>query len=91
MTKKAETVLRNDRGQIVTVADRRDLVLRYLKHHAPDGDYTVDGPGIDAVFYRMGGVVYPAAGVIDGVELTPRSREECRAYYEGSEDARDKS
>lgn len=63
-------------GRTVAVGDF-GLTVRMLKHHVEDGDYAIEGPDTDATFYRIGGVVYPSGGVIDGLRVTPRSKEEC--------------
>ena len=73
---ETECRLRDDKGRLVTIAPR-ELALRYLKHELPDGDYSIEGPGIDMVFYRHEGVVYPSGGTIDGKRMPPRSREGC--------------
>ena len=75
--KRQEVELRDCNAKLVTIADR-DMVLRFLKHHCPDGDYTIVGPGIDIVCHRVNGIVYPASGVIDGERLPPHSQQECK-------------
>ena len=72
----ADCVLRDETGRVVTVASR-DLTLRWLKQECPDGEYSIEGPGIDMTFYRIKGVVYPSGGTFDGEKMPPRSREEC--------------
>lgn len=68
-------------GKRVVIAPR-EYVFRYLRHHVPDGDYAVEGPGVDATFYRIKGMIYVSSGVIDDVVFPPRSREECLAAEE---------
>lgn len=77
-----ECQARDASGRTVGQAPR-ELLLRYLKHHLPDGDYRVDGPGIDVRFYRIKGVLYPYGGVIDGTAFPTLSRDECVAFFGG--------
>jgi hypothetical protein len=70
-------VLRDHLGRIVAITPTRDLCLRYLKHEVGDGEYSIEGPGIDMTFYRLEGIVYPSGGTIDGAKMPPRSKEEC--------------
>ena len=56
-------------------------MLSSLKHHTSDGEYAIAGPGIDARFHRVSGVIYPCGGEIDGDVIPVRSREECVAFY----------
>lgn len=71
-----ECKMTNATGVVVAVGSREQMMV-YLNHEAPDGEYTVAGPGIDAKFYRIDGVVYPSGGQVDGQMIPPRSREEC--------------
>lgn len=71
----SDCALRDQAGRVVTFATR-DLTLRWLKQECPDGEYSIEGPGIDMTFYRIKGVVYPSGGTIDGEKMPPRSREE---------------
>jgi hypothetical protein len=82
---RQEVELRDSNAKLIAIADR-DMVFRFLKHHCPDGDYTVVGPGIDIVCQRLNGVVYPSAGVIDGERLPPRSDNECQNAPEFKEE-----
>ena len=60
-----DTTLLDSHGEILTIADR-DMVMRYIKHELPEGDYVVRGPEIDLKVYRIGGMIYPGGGVVDG-------------------------
>ena len=68
---------RND--HVVTVGSR-DFCFRWLKEMCPDGEYIVRGPGIDLSFYRIGGVVYPCGGTVDGNVMPTRSLAECVSF-----------
>lgn len=81
MTK--DTVLTDKNGKIIVVAER-ESVLDHLKNACPDGEYIVKGPGIDAVFYRHDGIVYPAGGSLDGETMSRLSLEECIQAYSRS-------
>jgi hypothetical protein len=74
---ESEIELRDHKGKLLSVVPDRSLAFRFLKHHCPDGDYTIVGPGIDLVCHRRQGIVYPGAGVVDGTRVTPRSAQEC--------------
>ena len=52
----SDCALRDQAGRVVTFATR-DLTLRWLKQECPDGEYSIEGPGIDMTFYRIKGVV----------------------------------
>lgn len=67
-------------GQNVAVGTR-DQMMSFLKHHSQDGEYALVGPGIDARFYRVGSVIYPGGGQIDGQTILPRSLDECVAEF----------
>src|SRR4051812_18179996 len=69
--------LRDHLGRVVTIDEDRDMTLRFLKHRCPDGEYYVEGPGIDMKYYRINGIVYPSGGTIDGQGMPIRSRAEC--------------
>jgi hypothetical protein len=60
------TYLRDDKGEVITADLDRYLVLGFLKD-VPDGKYSVTGPGIDATYCRIDGLVYPTGGILDGV------------------------
>jgi hypothetical protein len=75
--------LRDSRGRLVMAAPTFDLITRWLKHEAPDGDYSIEGPDVDATFYRRDGVVYPSGGVIRGERMKPMSLEEAKEFYKG--------
>jgi hypothetical protein len=59
----------------------RDQMVRYLKHHCPDGMYAIEGSGIDMTYYRIEGIVYPCGGKQDGLEMPPRGKDECRQVF----------
>lgn len=73
---------RND--HVVTVGPR-DACFRWLKTRCPDGEYVVRGPGIDLSFHRLGGVVYPSGGTVDGSRMPTRSPAECLAFFAAGE------
>jgi hypothetical protein len=70
-----------DNHKVLTIAPR-DLAMRYLKHDCPDGEYAIQGPGINMLFYRIEGVIYPGGGEIDGEVIPLRSRDECKAFFD---------
>ena len=72
-----EYTIRNGMGQIVTIVHDRRLAFAWLKQESPDGDYSIEGPGLDMTYYRVDGVLYPSGGTIDGQRMPPRSRAEC--------------
>jgi hypothetical protein len=69
--------LRDHLGRAVTIDEDRVMTLRFLKHGCPDGEYSIEGPGIDMTFYRIDGIVFPSGGTIDGFAMPARSRAEC--------------
>jgi len=75
--------LRDHLGRAVTTDEARGMALRFLKHGCPDGEYSIEGPGIDMTFYRIDGIVYPSGGTIDGQGMPIRSREECIEMFGG--------
>lgn len=77
-------------GLIVAVGTR-DQMMSSLKRHSPDGEYAVVGPGIDAKFYKVDGVVYPAGGQVDSQMLPARTRDECVAAFGGANELNDDS
>lgn len=79
-----ECKLMNEKGKTIAMGSR-DLMLRYLKHNAPDGMYAIEGPAINMTYYRIDGTVYPCGGTQDDVDMSPRSREECQQFF-GSTD-----
>jgi hypothetical protein len=60
----------------------RDQMLSFLQYHVPDGQYADHGPGIDATFYRVSRVVYPAGGRIDGMAVPTRSVGERLRFFD---------
>ena len=72
--------LRDGKATIITIASK-DLVFRYLKHHCPDGDYSIEGPDVNCTLYRKDGIVYPSSGTIDGVQFQPHNLEECKEFF----------
>lgn len=64
-------------SKTVAILPDRELALRYLKHECADGDYGLEGPGVDMVLYRINGILYPGGGIIDGETVPPRSKEQC--------------
>jgi hypothetical protein len=70
-----------DATGLAVAVGTRDQIMSFLKHHSQDGEYAIAGPGIDARLYRVGGVIYPGGGQIDGQTIPPRSREECVAVF----------
>jgi hypothetical protein len=62
-------------GMTVAVGTRGQMMYS-LKRHSPDGEYAVVGPGIDAKFYKIGGVVNPAGGHVDSWVIPARTRDE---------------
>lgn len=79
--------LRNHFGQVVTLDEDREAALRFLKHGCPDGEFSIEGPGIDMTFYRIDGMVYPSGGTIDGQRMPTRSRAECiETFWRGPEE-----
>ncbi len=59
------------------VADgTRDQVMSFLKRLSPDGEYAVVGPGIDAKFHKVCGVVHPAGGDVHSKITPARTRDE---------------
>jgi hypothetical protein len=83
--KTRDYTLRNDKGEILTIASQ-DLVQRFLKHHCPDGNYTIEGPDTDLILHRINGMVYPAGGTLNGQKVPPRSRQECVVEFGTSPD-----
>ena len=77
-----EYVLRDEMANVVTVAPLR-LLMRFLRDACPRGEYSVEGPDADCTVYQADGVLYPSSGTIRGVPISPRSLEECRAFFEG--------
>lgn len=67
--------------KMLTIAPR-ELALRYLKHQCPDGEYVIQGPGINMIFYRIEGVIYPGGGEMDGDIVDLRSPEECKEFFD---------
>ena len=74
--KHSDYILRAS-SEIVAILPDRELALRYLNHECADGDYYLKGPGLDMVFYRIHGKVYPGGGTIDEEAFSPRSKEQC--------------
>jgi hypothetical protein len=77
-----EYVVRDESARVVTVAPLR-LAVRFLKHECRDGEYSLEGPGVDCTITRKGGVLYPSSGVLNGVRFDPRNREECQRFFGG--------
>ena len=79
-----ECCLTNDKGETIAMGSR-DQMLRYAKHHVPDGMYQIVGPAIDMQLYRDDGIVYPCSGTMDGQRLKPLSLEESKTFYGAKE------
>lgn len=69
------------RNQHVVTMGSRDFCFRWVKHRCRDGEYKVQGPGIDLHLIRIDGVVYPSGGSVDGNLMPSRSPAECAAFF----------
>jgi hypothetical protein len=75
-----ECKLLDEKGKTIAMGSR-DLMLRYVKNHVPDGMYAIKGPAIYMTYYRIESIVYPCGGDQDGIHIPPRSREECKRVF----------
>lgn len=73
--------IRDKDAKIVTIVPEFGLAFRYLKHHQPDGEYSVVGPGCDCTINRANGILYPTSGTVRGVKMTPMRNEEAKEFY----------
>jgi len=76
----SEYKLIDSNGKTIAMGER-DLMERFLKHHVADGDYAIEGTGVDMTYYRIDGIVYPSGGTHYGKKMQPRSKEECVAFF----------
>lgn len=77
----SEYTVRDKNAKIVTIVPEFDLAFRYLKHHQPDGEYSVIGPECDCTITRTDGILYPTSGTIKGVRVEPRQNDEAREFF----------
>ena len=74
--------LRDEQARLIATGSREEM-YSFAKHHVVDGMYSIGGPGpdFDLLLYRVGGVIYPCGGVVDGEKVPTLSKQECIGIY----------
>jgi hypothetical protein len=76
-----EYVISDGRARIVGVQPTLERAARLVKHHLPDGDYSIVGPATDLIVTRKDGIVYPTGGQVAGGTMPPRSVPACEDVF----------
>ena len=77
-----EYEVRNEQAKLVAMCPTYEMACRMVKHHQPDGDYSIVGPGCDCTMTRSNGVVYPTSGTFNGGKVPPRSLQEAKEEFD---------
>lgn len=76
-----EFFIRNEQAKLVAVCPTADMAFRMVKHHQPDGDYSIVGPGVDCTVTRSKGTVYPTSGTFPEGKVDPRNLAEAKQFF----------